>query len=59
MAPILILAIYTYLHLYLLKLWRGIGALPAYVHVGGSIESVPLDDAVHPPCDSHLLRHAR
>ena len=47
-APILILAIYIYLHLYLLKLWRGLGTLPAHVHVDGSIESVPLDDAVYP-----------
>ncbi len=62
-APILILAIYIYLHLYLLKLWRGLGALPAHIHVEGSIESVPLDDAVYPWLLSdaaiHLIPGAR
>ena len=47
-APILILAIYIHLHLYLLKLWRGLGVLPAHIHVEGSVENVPLDDVVYP-----------
>ncbi len=58
-APVLILAIYTYLHLYLLKLWRGLGALPAHVHVEGSIESVPLDDSVYPWLLSDAAIHSK
>ncbi len=47
-APILILAIYTYLHLYLLKLWRHLGDLPFHVHLKEPIECVALDDVVYP-----------
>ncbi|NVK33723.1 MAG: pentapeptide repeat-containing protein, partial [Rhodobacteraceae bacterium] len=41
--PVLILGLYTYLHLYLLKLWRALGDLPGQLPNG-----VALDDAVFP-----------
>ncbi len=41
-APALLIGVYTYFHLYLLRIWEGLASLPAYL-----VSGEPLDRAVH------------
>jgi hypothetical protein len=50
-APLILLAIYVYLHMYLIRLWSGLGTLPAFFQDGRS-----LDEKVYPWLLSSMVR---
>jgi hypothetical protein len=50
-APIVLLAVYIYLHMYLQRLWSSLGSLPAYFPDGR-----PLDEKAYPWLLSSLVR---